>query len=138
MQGTAELLLVLRRNGDAPEELRELFAALCQELQNSAAEPDDFWRAVALPDARLYLAIAEKRLDAAQEAALAAAYEAAWRAAGSDLKLGSVIEQYAFLEAMLGEGDVRAALGRIRASLEAARERGIGSAPPGRAWQAAP
>jgi hypothetical protein len=72
---------------------------------------------------------------------LAAAYEEAWRAAGSDLKLGSVIEQYAFLEAMLGEGDVRAALGRIRASLEAARERGIGSigsAPPGRAWQAAP
>ena len=138
MQGMADLLLVLRRNGDAPEELRELFAGLCQELQDSAGEPDDFWRAVALPDARLCLAIAEKRLDAAQEAALAASYEEAWLATGSDLKLSSVIEQYHFLEAMLREGDVRAAVGRVRASLETARERGSGAAPTGHAWLGVP
>lgn len=131
MQGTAELVLVLRANADVPEKLREHFATLCQELQNSAGESDDFWRAVALPDARLCLALAEKRLDARQEATVVAAYEAAWRAAGSDLKLGSVIEHYAFLEALLGEGDVRAALGRIRTSLEATRKRGIDGAPSG-------
>ena len=137
MQGKAELLLALRKNVEPPDKLREFFAALCQELQNSGDEPDDFWRTVALPDARLCLAIAEKRLDAGQEAALVAAYDEAWRAAGSDLKLGSVIERYAFLEAMLGEGDVRAALGRIRASLEAAREGGMDSAPSGHARRGA-
>jgi CHAT domain-containing protein len=134
MHGTVELIMLLRRNADAPRELCETFAMLCQEMQRAEGDPDDFWRAVALPDAQLCLAIAEKRLDVAKEAALVSAYLEIWGRAGSDLKLRSVIEQYRFIETMLENGagpagaaraDVRDALARIRAQLETARGRGV-------------
>jgi hypothetical protein len=124
MHAIVRLVLFIRDAACAQPTLRNELASLSQELQRTEGDHDDFWRAVAVPDAQFCLLLVEDRLTRIEEQRLVSAYQEIWQRAGSDRTLGSVTEQYRFIEQMLegGTGDrcsaVREAVVRIRNDLE--------------------
>jgi hypothetical protein len=124
MHAIVDLVLLVRGAGGARPTLRQELASISEELQRTEGDTDDFWRAVAVPNAQFCLLVAEDRLIGDEEQRLVTAYREIWQRAGSGRTLGSVIEQYRFLEQMLegGTGDrcsaVREAVVRVRSELE--------------------